>query len=61
VKVLVTGGSGFIGSHIVDALILEHHDVIVFDRVKSSYVNKSASFVKGNITDETAVLSVAKG
>jgi len=61
VKVLVTGGSGFIGSHIVDALILEHHDVIVFDRIKSSYVNKSASFVQGNITDETAVFSAAKG
>ena len=30
-KSLVTGGCGFIGSHIVDRLLLENHDVIVID------------------------------
>ena len=30
-KILVTGGAGFIGSHLVDQLINNHHHVIVVD------------------------------
>lgn len=36
-KVLVTGGCGFIGSHIVDKLIREKHDVYVVDNLKSGH------------------------
>ncbi|MDI6655651.1 MAG: NAD-dependent epimerase/dehydratase family protein, partial [Candidatus Hydrothermarchaeota archaeon] len=42
--ILVTGSAGFIGSHIVDALISEGYHVIVLDDLstgKKEYVNKN--------------------
>jgi UDP-glucose 4-epimerase len=52
VKVLVTGGAGFIGSHIVDRLILEGDDVVVVDNLstgKERNINKGAKFYKLDI------------
>jgi UDP-glucose 4-epimerase len=36
-KVLVTGGAGFIGSHIVDELVLRNHEVVVYDNLSTGY------------------------
>ena len=51
-KVLVTGGAGFIGSHIVDRLIQEGHDVVVVDNLstgKKKNINRDAHFYKLDI------------
>lgn len=51
-KVLVTGGAGFIGSHVVDRLVEEGHNVVVVDNLSSGKrknVNRAASLYKLDI------------
>ena len=51
-KVLVTGGAGFIGSYVTEELIAQNHEVAVIDNLstgKMSQVPKSAVFYKGDI------------
>lgn len=56
-KILVTGGAGFIGSHLVDALIKKGHDVAVLDNLsinnneKPAYLNSDARLIQGDIRD----------
>ncbi|MBW2975170.1 NAD-dependent epimerase/dehydratase family protein [Candidatus Woesearchaeota archaeon] len=52
--ILVTGGAGFIGSHVADALIEKGHDVIVLDDLSGGFkenINPKAIFIEGSITD----------
>jgi len=54
-KVAVTGGAGFIGSHLVDALVAEGNEAIVIDNLvsgKSENINRNAEFVKKDIRSD---------
>jgi UDP-glucose 4-epimerase len=58
-RIVVTGGAGFIGSHIVDAFIAAGHDVVVLDNLwthgggRRENINPRASFVHMDIRDES--------
>ncbi|MGQ9722658.1 MAG: GDP-mannose 4,6-dehydratase [Candidatus Jordarchaeum sp.] len=66
-KILITGGAGFIGSHLVDSLI-EKNEITVLDDLSSGNIQyiknylqkKNFSFIKGSILDKKIVEKAAK-
>ena len=69
-RVLVTGGAGFIGSFIVDRLIDEGHSVRIFDSLdpqvhpggrRPDYLNPAAEFVDGDVRDYDALRNAVEG
>jgi dTDP-L-rhamnose 4-epimerase len=69
-KVLVTGGAGFIGSHLVDALVELGHEVVAFDNLDEaahprpphlpSYANPDCRYVIGDVRDKDALRKVVR-
>ena len=58
-KALVTGGAGFIGSHLVDKLIADGHEVLVLDNLRTGLreqVHMKAQFSDADITNLIALL-----
>jgi UDP-glucose 4-epimerase len=53
-KILVTGGAGFIGSHLAKKLLIENHEVVVVDDLSNGYtknIPKGAEFIKLDLSD----------
>jgi len=62
-KVLVTGGAGYIGSHAVYSLIESGHEVVVVDNLVTGHlcdVHEKATFYHGNIGDYKFMVDVLK-
>jgi dTDP-L-rhamnose 4-epimerase len=68
-RILVTGGAGFIGSHLVDRLVEDGEDVVILDNFdpqvhqgkKPSYLNKGACYIEGDVRDEKALARALRG
>ena len=65
-RVLVTGGAGFIGSHFVKRLVASGEDVVVLDKLtysgnRANLDGIGAEFVQGDICDREAVAAAAEG
>lgn len=60
-RILITGGAGFIGSNVADAFVALGHEVMVIDNLssgKKEYVPAAARFVLCDVTSDTAVEAV---
>lgn len=63
IKIIVTGGAGFIGSHIVDSLVFDGYDVHIVDNMyagKEENINENATFHNVDIRDSSKLNEIFK-
>ena len=68
-RILVTGGAGFIGSHTTDALLAQGHDVTILDSLekpvhmkgKPDYIPKQVRFIEGDVRHRDDLLKALEG
>ena len=62
-NILVTGGAGYIGSHVVEILVKKKYNVFIFDNLITGHkklINKKAKFIKGDIKNFNKLSKVIK-
>lgn len=67
-NILITGGAGFIGSHLSDELLKLGHKITIFDNlslgrmsnIEEALKNSNCQFIKGDILDKDALFEVFK-
>jgi len=62
-NILITGGAGYIGSHITEQLISKSNKIIIFDNLETGHerlINKKSIFVKGDIKDKKILSNILK-
>ena len=68
-RVLVTGGAGFLGSHTVDALLRQGHEVRIYDNLTPqvhpegmpAYVARETEFIRGDMRDPEPLRAAVRG
>jgi dTDP-L-rhamnose 4-epimerase len=68
-NILITGGAGFVGSHLADALLAAGHNVRIFDNLTGQvhlhgipeYLAEDAEFIQGDVRDSAAVRRALSG
>jgi UDP-glucose 4-epimerase len=60
-NILVTGGAGFLGSHVADSLSDAGHNVTIFDIRISPYLRSDQNMITGDLMNEEEMNSLVKG
>jgi UDP-glucose 4-epimerase len=60
-KVVVTGGSGFLGSYLADQLTADGFDVTIFDRRPSPYLQPGQRMIEGDLLDANSIAAALEG
>ena len=62
-NILITGGAGYIGSHIVELLVKSKNKIFIYDNLVTGsrkLINKKATFIKGDIKNKKKISNVIK-
>ena len=57
-KILITGGAGYIGSHVAELLIKKKYDIFIIDNLRTGYkklINRNAKFFKIDLKEEKKI------
>lgn len=62
-KHFITGGAGFYGLHLIDRLLAENQEIVVYDvtALDESYIKKGVRFVQGDVRDKQKLMEAMQG